>query len=187
MIDTDLIDGVGVDVVHVITGGENGRHERRSDEALHGASHGNPGGRKAGPRIISGEQDSNLVRGLPLAHEVADAGDVPRDTSHHGVPGIVLVKDRGGIERPPRLADLRCRVRPSVEDEQVFAHDEVDVGFSFHIERRGAKSGRVEPGERFAGADIVAKHVVGRRGPAKGGECAPLWAFALCEPHEILA
>jgi hypothetical protein len=48
-----------------------------------------------------------------------------------------------------------------VEDELVLAHDEVDVGFSFHVERGGAEDGGVEPGEGFAGCDIVVENVVG--------------------------
>ena len=73
-----------------------------------------------------------------------------------------------------------------MEDELVFAHDEVDVGLGFHVEGGGAEDGGVEPGEGFAGGDVVAEDVVGGGGPAEGGEGAPLGAFALGEVDEVL-
>jgi hypothetical protein len=37
-----------------------------------------------------------------------------------------------------------------VEEEKIFAHDEVNVGFCFHIERRGAEYRRMKPCESLA-------------------------------------
>ena len=108
---------------------------------------------------------------------------------HDGMPGVVVVEDGGGVEATSRVRGL-CRgwgVRPAVEDELVLAHDEVDVGFGFHVERGGAEDGGVEPGEGLAGGDVVAEDVVGGGGPAEGGEGAPLWAFAFGERGEVLA
>jgi hypothetical protein len=74
-----------------------------------------------------------------------------------------------------------------VEDELVFAHDEVDVGFGLHVERGGSEDGGVEPGEGFAGGDVVVENVVGGGGPAERGEGSPLGAFAFGEADEMLA
>ena len=38
------VDGVGVDVVDVVAGGEDGRHELRGDELLHGSGDGDVAG-----------------------------------------------------------------------------------------------------------------------------------------------
>ncbi len=73
-----------------------------------------------------------------------------------------------------------------MEDELVFAHDEVDVGFGLHVQRGGAEDGGVEPGKGFARGDVVVEDVVGGGGPAEGGPGAPLRAFAFCEGYEVL-
>ncbi len=74
-----------------------------------------------------------------------------------------------------------------MEDELVFAHDEVDVGFGFHVERGGAEDGGVEPGEGLAGGDVVVEDVVGGGGPAECGKRSPLWTLAFGECDEVLA
>ncbi len=106
----------------------------------------------------------------------------------------MVVEDGGGVERPAGFGDGWLSVRqgrggvgPAVEDKLVLAHDEVDVGFGLHVEGRGSEDGGVEPGEGFAGGDIVVENVVGGGGPAEGGEGSPLWAFAFREGGEALA
>ena len=181
------VDGVGVDVVEVVTGGEDGGHQRGGDEALHGSGDGDVGGREAGPGVVGGEEDGDLVGGFALAEEPADALDVAGDVGHDGVPGVVVVEGGGGVEDQPGSGTLIGRgVRPAVADDLVFSHDEVDVGFGFHIERRGSKDGGVEPGEGLSGGDVVTEDVVGGGGPAECGKRTPLWALAFREPGETL-
>ena len=131
------------------------------------------------------------LAGWPWRRSAADAGDVVGDGGHDGVPGVVVVEDGGGVEAPAGVASGQLGggwgVGPAVEDELVFAHDEVDVGFGLHVERGGAEDGGVEPGEGLAGGDGVAEDVVGGGGPAEGGEGAPLGAFAFGERDEVLA
>ena len=79
------------------------------DELLHGAGDGDVGGREAGPGVVGGEEDGDLVGGLALAEEPADALDVAGDVGHHGMPGIVVVEDGGGVEGPAGLAGLSRR------------------------------------------------------------------------------
>ena len=129
---------------------------------LHGSGDGDVGGGEAGPGVVGGEEDGDLVGGFALAEEVADALDVAGDVGHDGVPGVVVVEDGGGVEGPAGFWDLRRRgVGPAVADDLVLAHDEVDVGFGLHVEWRGAEDGGVEPGEGLAGGDIVAEDVIG--------------------------
>src|SRR5260370_749126 len=104
------------------------------------------------------------------------------------MPGVVVVEDGGGVEAPAGFGDGWLSVRkgrwgvgPAVEDELVFAHDEVDVGFGLHVEWGGAEDGGVEPGEGLAGGDVVVEDVVGGGGPAECGKRAPLWTFAFRE------
>src|SRR5437868_7907600 len=141
--EADGVDGVGVDEVDVVAGGEDGRHEGGGDELLHGSGDGDVGGGEAGPGVIGGEEDGDLVGGLALAEEVADALDVASDVGHDRVPGVVVVEDGGGVEAPAGFGDSAGwrGVGPAVEDELVFAHDEVDVGFSLRDEWRGAEAG----------------------------------------------
>ena len=187
--EADGVDGVGVDEVDVVAGGEDGGHERRGDELLHGSGDGDVGGSEAGPGVVGGEQDGDLVGGLALAEEVAHALDVAGDVGHDGMPGVVVVEDGGGVEGPAGLGDFAVGwgVGPAVEDELVLAHDEVDVGLGLHVERGGAEDGRVQPGEGLAGGDVVAEDVIGRGGPAECGKRAPLWTFAFGESSEVLA
>ncbi len=72
-------------------------------------------------------------------------------------------------------------------DDLVVADEEVDVGLGLHVERGGAEDGGVEPGEGFAGGDVVAEEVIGGGGPAQGGEGAPVCAFAFGQGDEALA
>ena len=61
------VDGFGVDEVDVVAGGEDGGHQLRGDEALHGSGDGDVGGGEAGPGVVGGEEDGDLVGGLTLA------------------------------------------------------------------------------------------------------------------------
>ena len=58
-------------------------------------------------------------------------------------------------------------------DELVDALQEVKVGFGLHVERRGAKCGRVQPGPGLGGGDVAAEEVSGGGGPARVREFAP--------------
>ncbi len=106
-----------------------------------------------------------------------------------GCQGLWSLKDGGGVEGPAGLGNFAGGrgVGPAVEDELVFAHDEVDVGFGLHVERGGSEDGGVEPGEGLAGGDVVAEDVVGGGGPAECGKRAPLWTLAFGECDEVLA
>ncbi len=144
-------------------------------------------GAECRPDVVGGQQDGDLIRWLALAEQVADAADVASDVGHDRVPGVVVVEDGGGVERPAGLTDLRGRVGPAVEDELVLAHDEVDVGLGLHVERGGAEDRGMQPGKGLAGGYIVAEDVVGGGGPAQGGEGAPLWPLAFGQGGEALA
>ena len=100
------VDGVGVDEVDVVAGGEDGGHEGGGDELLHGSGDGDVGGGEAGPGVVGGEEDGDLVGGLALAEEPADALDVAGDVGHDGVPGVVVVEDGGGVEATSRVRGL---------------------------------------------------------------------------------
>ena len=147
---------------------------------LHGSGDGDVGGGEAGPGVIGGEEDGDLVGGFALAEEPADALDVAGDVGHDGVPGVVVVEDGGGVEGPAGFGDFAVGwgVGPAVADDLVLAHDEVDVGFGLHVEWGGSEDGGVEPGEGLAGGDVVVEDVVGGGGPAECGKRAPLWTFA---------
>src|ERR1700733_6442272 len=134
--EADGVDGVGVDVVDVVAGAEDGRHQGWGDELLHGSGDGYVSRGEAGPGVVGGEEDGDLVGGFALAEEPADALDVAGDVGHDGVPGVVVVEDGGGVEAPAGFGDGWLSVRagrggvgPAVKDELVFAYDEVDVGF----------------------------------------------------------
>src|SRR3984893_12200433 len=92
------VDGVGVDEVDVVAGGEEWVYEGGGDELLHGSGDGDVGGGEAGPGVVGGEEDGDLVGGFALAEEIADALDVAGDVGHDGVPGVVVVGDGGGVE-----------------------------------------------------------------------------------------
>src|SRR5947207_1896342 len=77
--EADGVDGVGVDVVDVVAGGEDGGHQCGSDELLHGSGDGDVGGGEACPGVVGGEEEGDLVGGLALAEEPADALDVAGD------------------------------------------------------------------------------------------------------------
>ena len=192
--EADLVDGVGVDEVEVVAGGEDRGDDLAGHEFLHGSGDGDVGWGEAGPGVVGGEEDGDLVGGLALAEEPADALDVAGDVGHDGMPGVVVVEDGGGVEAPAGFGDGGLSVRdgpggvgPAVEDELVFSHDEVDVGFGLHVEWRGAEDGGVEPGEGFAGGDVVVENVIGGGGPAECGKRSPLWTLAFGECDEVLA
>ena len=103
------------------------------------------------------------------------------------MPRVVIVKHRGCVERPAWFAYLWRRVRPPVEEEQVFSHDEIDVCFGLHVQRRSPKGGRVKPRKSLARAHVVAEDVIRGGCPAERGKCTPLRAFSLCEPNQVLA
>ncbi len=107
------VDGVGVDEVDVVAGGEDGGHEFGGDEVRHGSAVTVTGRARSGPGVVGGEEDGDLVGGLALAEEPADALDVAGDVGHDGVPGVVVVEDGGGVEGPAGLADLLGRSRAS--------------------------------------------------------------------------
>ena len=154
VVDAEAVDGVGVDEVHVVAGGENGGQEAWGDKARHFSGNGDFPGREVGPGVVGGEEEGDLIGGLALAEEPADALDVAGDVGHDGAPGVVVVEDSGGVEGPAGISGLELggggRVGPAVEDELVLAGEEVDVGFGLHVERRGSKDGGVEPGEGLA-------------------------------------
>jgi hypothetical protein len=103
------------------------------------------------------------------------------------MPGVVVVEDCGGVKGPAGFSGLRGGVGPAVADDLVDADEEVEVGFGFHVEGRGAEDGGVEPCEGFGGGDVVAEEMVGGGGPAECGKLSPTWAFAFREGHEALA
>ena len=78
----------------------------RGDEALHRSGDGDVGRGEAGPGVVGGEEDGDLVGGFALAEEVADALDVAGDVGHDGVPGVVVVEDGGGVEATSRVRGL---------------------------------------------------------------------------------
>src|ERR1035437_5670551 len=70
--EADFVDGVGVDEVDVIAGGEDGGHERGGDEAGHGAGDGGLRGSEAGPSGAGGEAEGMTgCHGLWLLKEAA--------------------------------------------------------------------------------------------------------------------
>ena len=61
------VDGFGVDEVDVVAGGEDGGHQRGGDELLHGSGYGDVGGGEAGPGVVGGEEDGDLICWLTLS------------------------------------------------------------------------------------------------------------------------
>ncbi len=103
------------------------------------------------------------LAGSPCLQEITDALDVAGDVRHDGMPGVVVIEDGCGVETPTRFGDFAGRwgVGPTVEDELVFSHNEIDVCFGLHVEGRGSEDRGMEPGEGFAGCDIIVENMVG--------------------------
>ena len=190
VVEAEAVDGVGVDEVEVVAGGEDSGDEAGGDKVGHLSGDGDLAGSEVGPGVVGGEEDSDLVGGLALAEEEADTLDVAGDLGHDGVPGVGVVEDGSGVEGPAGVSGLELGggwgVGPAVEDEEVFAGEEVDVGLGFHVEGGGAEDGGMEPGEGLTGGDVVAEEVVGRGGPAECGKLAPLWTLSFREGDQAL-
>ena len=65
--------------------------------------------------------------------------------------------------------------------------EKMQVGFGFHIERRGAEDGRVQPCPGFGRRDGAPVEMTGGRRPARGRKLAPLPAFAFGQIHQRVA
>ena len=104
--EADLIDGVGIDEVRVVASRQDGGHQGRGHRARHRSRNRGCGGMEAGPYVVRGQQDGDLVGGRALAHEVAHPADVAGDRRHDWMPRVVVVEDGGGVERPSGFGDF---------------------------------------------------------------------------------
>ena len=82
-------------------------------------------GREICPGIVGGQQQGHLVGGLTLAEKEAGALNVACDVRHHGMPGIMVVENSGGIQRPAGLAYLWRGIGPAMADDLIDANEEV--------------------------------------------------------------
>ena len=103
------------------------------------------------------------------------------------MPGVVVVEDGGGVERPAGFSDLRWGIGPAVADYLINTHEEVEVGLGFHVERCSAKDRGMEPGEGLGRGDVIAEKMVCGGCPPKCGEFPPTGSFALRKGNETLA
>ena len=65
--EANRVDGVGVDEVDVVAGGEYGGHKRGDDEVGHFFGDGDFARRELRPGVIGGEEQGNLIGRLALA------------------------------------------------------------------------------------------------------------------------
>src|SRR4051812_34882400 len=95
--------------------------------------------REVRPPIVVRQIQRYIVHRRALAQHKTRTLKIRSDVGHHDPPRILLIKNRSSIEAPTRILDTFGSVGPTVSDELIDSHQEMTIGFSFHVERRRTK------------------------------------------------
>ena len=158
-----------------------------TDEPVHGLVDGVLAEREMREGIVGGQVDRDVVGGLALPQQEADALQVRGDVGHDEPPGVVIVEDGGGVESPAGLAGFGRGIRKAVADELIDALQEMQVGLGLHVEGRGAEDRGVQPGPGLGRRHGTVVEMARGSGPAGGGEVTPLRALAFGQVDERTA